>query len=272
MNYYSQIVGLTIVLTCNLYLSGLVSAQGFRGQGGGSTISRSQGFTRGFGIANGNAVQNNDRYGTQPRSGAQSQQRSSTSVSASRSVSFTKNGRRVSISENASGITVNVNGKRFRAKNPVELKRRYPDAYRLYDEHIGAAQSRGTARGFAKGSAGSAGSVAGLPMQPNASSTENRSVSVIDNGKKISITQNKTGITVSVNGKRVRAKNVAELKKKFPDAFKVYEKHLGGTDGGALQSDATSLLQEELGRLRDENADNPQLRNLIDGMIRNVAP
>ena len=38
-------------------------------------------------------------------------------------------------------------------------------------------------------------------------------------------------ITVSVNGKRVKGKNVAELKKKSPEAFRLFEKHMGVRSG-----------------------------------------
>ena len=95
-----------------------------------------------------------------------------------------------------------------------------------------------------------------------------RSISVIENGNNVSITEDKNGIIVSVNGKRVRAKDVAELKNKFPDTFKLYEKHTRAATGHNGKSDATTLLREELGKLRDANADNPQLKDLIEEMLR----
>ena len=139
----------------------------------------------------------------------------------------------------------------------------------MYDEHLRAANINTSARAFA---GGSGSSQAGFPGQFNADSSQNRSVSVVENGKKISIIENKNGIIVSVNGKRVRAKNAAELKRKFPDAFRLYEKHLEEANGFNAQPDATALLRKELRRFRDENANNPQLRNLIERMMQNVAP
>lgn len=268
MKSTSPCVALTVVMACVICLADLVSAQGLPAQ-------RTRGFsltkTLGFGRVDGSEFQNDDDGDeTSPRSGAETQQRSNTSVKGSRSVSYMKNGKKVSITENASGINVSVDGKRFKAKNSAELKKRFPDAYRLYDEAIGA--TRISAGAFSGGSAhAGGGGGAGLPAQFNKDSLQNRSVSVIDNGKKISITQNETGIIVSVNGRQVRARNVAELKRKFPDAFRMYEKHLGKMNGRVDQpSDATVLLREELDKLRDENADNPQLRDLIDRMMNSV--
>ena len=96
-------------------------------------------------------------------------------------------------------------------------------------------------------------------------------ISVMDNGNRISITQDKAGIAVAVNGQLVRTRNVAELRKNFPDAFRIYEKHAGGKVGHVGQADATALMREELGKLRDENAGDPQLRALLDTMMQNVA-
>ena len=272
MRTYSQSIGLAFAVACSVCLTDFAFAQ---------SRSFSSGKTLGFGRVSGSQGQDdgNGYYGRSPRSASQTK----STTSASRSISFTKDGKRVSISENASGITVSVDGKRVRAKDAAELKKRYPDAYRLYDEKL--AKSNISAFGSARGSASSGGGGgAGTPGQFNRSTnaSENRSVSVTDNGRKVSITQNKTGITVTMNGKRVRAKNAAELKKKFPDAFKMYEKHMGGADnqqatggvaaagGGNGPSDATILLREELTKMRDEHADQPQLKSLIEKMLRNV--
>ena len=209
-----------------------------------------------------------DEEPNRPRSGFH--QRSRTSVSGSRSVSFTKDGKRGSIKENGSGISVSINGESVQAKDVAELKEKYPDAYRLYDEHFDPAKFRSSARASANGSTGSGGGGTGSPEQISKSSSKTRSVSAMDNGKKVSITENKKGITVSMNGNRVRAKNVAELKEKSPAAFRMYEKHLGARKGHPKQTDATALLQEELSKFRDENADNPRVRDLIEKMIENV--
>ena len=92
----------------------------------------------------------------------------------------------------------------------------------------------------------------------------------MQDGKKVSITENKRGIIVSVGGKRVRAKNPAELKKKYPDAYRLYNQHLGN-DSVRAGSDSATLLKEQLRRMRD-NADNPQMRNVIEQMLQLLIP
>ena len=203
------------------------------------------------------------------RSVSNAQSRGSTNVTGSRSVSFTKNGEKVSMTENASGVTVTVNGKTVRARNAAELKRRYPDAFRLYNEHMNAAQVSGRAFAGGSGSSGGGGG-AGGPGNFRSESSQARSVSVMENGKTITISENKAGITVAVNGQRVRAKNAADLRAKYPGAYKLYLKHLGATNGRVDLPDAETLLQQELRKLRDNNANNPQLRALLDNMMRSV--
>ena len=194
-------------------------------------------------------------------------------TSGSRSVSFSKDGKKVSITENSDGIRVSIDGKTVQAKDAAELKDKHPDAYRLYDEHIGAASYSASGRAEGKGSAGGGGSQNGLPIQSETKSSEERRIEVNENGKKVSITENKKGITVSVNGKRVRAKNVAELKKKSPDAYRLYEKHVQAAKGAKAPQgapDAQELLRADLIKLRDENADNPQIKNLVEKMLQDL--
>ena len=267
MKRYSLCVGWIAAVACSLCLSDVASAQAFPAQGGrGFSMTKSLGF----GTVRSATGVNKDAEGASSRSsGPEFQQQSSSRASTSRSVSFTKNGKRFSITENAEGITVSTNGHSVRAKNVAELKKRFPDAYALYEEGMGKATTSARASAFGSAISGGAGG-AGLPGNLMTRSSQDRSISVMENGKKVSITENKNGITVSVNGKRVRAKNVDELKKNFPDAFDLYEKHSKMAMGQNGASEATRLLQEELGKLR-ENADTPQLKNLIETMMRNVA-
>lgn len=265
--------------------------------------------------------------GSRNASGFQ-RQFSTGNTSVSRSISFKKDGRRISITENADGITVSIDGESVQARNADELKKKSPEAYRLYKERIGAASASasmsasggasssatgqsnsqgssnasgisgggafggGGASGSGNGQSGSQGqfkpgnelkpgngpageasnsksSQSGSQKQSGSSSSKNRSITVLEDGRKISITENDSGITVSINGRTVRAKNAARLKKKSPYAYKMYEKHLGDHANGN-ESESTKLLRDNLNKLRDENADNPQLKSLIEMMLQNV--
>ena len=191
----------------------------------------------------------------------------STSSSGNRSISIVEKGKKVSIEESADGITVSVNGRRVRGMDVAGLKKRFPDAFRVFEERLGNADV--ATRAIAGGAALAGGT--GFPGQFNSRSSRNRSISVTDNGREVSITENNNGLTVEVNGKRARAKNAAELKEKFPNAFKVYEKHLREEMSNDVELDAVRRMQDELGRLRDDNANNLQLNNLIETMMRNIA-
>ncbi len=269
MKMYAACLAMLIAAACCVCLPDSISAQGFPGGGfpGGFPGFPGQGF---------------------PGKGASgksfSRSSGSTSGTGSRSVSFTENGKRVSIVENGSGITVTIDGKKVHAKDAAQLKEQYPEAYRLYKDRIGAASFGGTARGSAGGSAGGSASGSsggttrgGAPRMGDAShfesnsSDRSRSVTVMDNGKKVSIHENKAGgITVSVNGKRVRAKNAADLHRRSPEAFRLYEKHLAKPERRHDTPDAKSLLRDKLFEMHKENADNPQIRNLIERMLESV--
>jgi hypothetical protein len=93
---------------------------------------------------------------------------------------------------------------------------------------------------------------------------------LIDNGRKVSIAENPTGITVSVNGNIIRAGNANELKKRNLDAFNLYEKHLAPPKARQEAPNAKDLLREELNKMRDENANNPALRGLFEKMLQEV--
>ena len=262
MKMYSYGVGLLVALVCVTCLTESTIAQGFS-----RTFQSSSGRASG----NANGGQGDNSYGNDfPANGATFQQQGHSSVSANRSVSFRKNGKRVSITENSSGITVTIDGQSVRARDVEELKKYFPDAYRLYADNIGAAQASGLARGSAGGSAGSTSGNQPGNRQVRNSSSKNRSISLIDNGRKVSIAENRTGITVSVNGKIIRARNATELKKRNVDAYNLYEEHLAPPKARQEAPNATDLLREELNKMRDENANNPALRGLIEKMLQEV--
>ena len=76
----------------------------------------------------------------------------------------------------------------------------------------------------------------------------NRSIDVDDNGKKVHIQEDQNGIEVrvteKVNGQdktdTFKAKDAAELKQKFPDAHKLYEKY-GQNGVGDIQIQAQAI-------------------------------
>ena len=99
-----------------------------------------------------------------------------------------------------------------------------------------------------------------------------------ENGRRISIIEDENGITISSGGRVIRAANAAELKKKNIKAFELYEKHLGaaameGAGGIAAGGDAAGgnaaveLMREQLQKQILENADNPQIRMLLERML-----
>ena len=122
------------------------------------------------------------------------------------------------------------------------------------------------------------------PGRVKTSRSGNRRISVTEDGKEIYIAENAAGITVSVDGKRVRGKDVNDLRKRSPDAYRLYhdylgngmnDNHLEAANGlakadGNVPSEPAALLREELNKMRDEHADQPQLKSLIDTMLRNV--
>ena len=284
MKACTKYVGLIATIALSACLSDSAFAQTIRGQNfsgsGGKSNTKSETDSRSKSNSN-----SSSRSGASGFAGGNS--------STSRSVSFKKNGKRIAITENSRGITISVDGRSVRAKDIPELKQKYPNEYRLYEEYLsnpkiriysggggsanagGSAGARGTANGRGMSSGGGMANGSGGPGNFNQDSTMNRNVTTVDNGKKISITQNKAGITVSINGKRVRAKNPAELKKKSSDAYEMYQKHMGKSFMGGANSrtghpDANTLMQQQLRKMLDDNADNPQVRDMIQRMIENT--
>lgn len=108
----------------------------------------------------------------------------------------------------------------------------------------------------------------GIQGGPAFGPTGNRQVQFIDNGRKVSISEDSTGITVSVDGRVVEAANPAELSKKDAQAFQLYEKVFGITDQERAPAiSAFELQRMQLERLRDTHSKNPQLKSLIESML-----
>jgi Arc/MetJ-type ribon-helix-helix transcriptional regulator len=217
-------------------------------------------------------------------SGSNSSTRGSSSTSSS--ISFKKDGKAISIQENGAGIAVTVDGKSVQARNVDELKQEHPDAYKLYVERPGFA--RGSAGGSARasGSQSSSSTKGSQPrgLETNSSRSRDRSVTVIDGGKMVTIAESASGITVTVGEEIIRAKDADELKKKSAEAFRLYEKHLnkpaarkGGADAedllrGKLEEgpSASDLLREKLDEMRTETSDDPRLQGLIDALLKEL--
>ena len=223
-----------------------------------------------------------------PRNNSGSEANSFTrgSSSASSSISFKKDGKLVSIKENGSEITVTVDGKSVRARNVDELKHAHPDAYQLYVEKPGfaIASAGGSASGSGSGSSSTTKGSHPGSLETKSSESRDRSVTVTDNGEKVTIAENASGITVTVGKKSIRARNATELKKKSAKAFKLYEKHLNnsdtrraGTDAENLlrgnfegRPNASNLLAEKLKEMQNENSDDPRVQELIQKMLREL--
>ena len=219
MKSRSQYVGLTIAVACCLYLPHIACGQVFPGQGSGFPVQR---------LENGTAE---DSYGSYPRTELDS-------------IPFAGRYRnscygRIFIEETPAGIIVSVNGRTVRARDSAELRHRYPDAYGLYERTLGRKKRllferyaelknrfSNTNRLLAGGD---------MPRPLGTNSSPDRGISLIENGKIVTITGTETGIAVSLDGKRVRAKNTTQLRKKFPAAFRMFEEPLAGADGGDSQ-------------------------------------
>jgi hypothetical protein len=93
-----------------------------------------------------------------------------------------------------------------------------------------------------------AGGVQVFRIQAN-NVNQNRTIDVNENGKRTHITEDANGIEVKVTesagGKEktdtFKAKDADELKKKFPEAHKLYEKYMNGAGIGNLQIQAQAM-------------------------------
>lgn len=254
MKCCSQCVGLTIAVACSVYLSDLASAQVFP-DNGESGVSVRKSLVNG--TVSGNEGLSDDGEPNYPRSKSPSLGLSHSyevyppyepkAHKEPPSLPFT--GRyqnsclgQILILENPNEIFVYVNGRTARAKDANELMRMYPDAYRLYDRTLGKDKRLFLARyaAWKEGHSDASrlyGAKDGLPGgQFNTNTSQDLSITVMENGKKVSITGNNTAMTVSVNGKAVRANRVAQVKKKFPDAFRMFEEQLAAANENDGQS------------------------------------
>lgn len=206
------------------------------------------------------------------------------SVATSSSISFKKDGKLVTITEDGSGITVTVDGDSVRARNVDDLKKQHPDAYQLYVGKPGIAIGSAGGSASASGSQSSSSTKGAHPGSSEATSSRSRdrSVTAIDSGKKVTITENASGITVSVGEKTVRARNANELKRKSDRAFRLYEEYLvkpdtqrEGPDAENLlrgnfgdMPNASDVLRQKLEQLKAERPDDPRFQELIQRMLR----
>ncbi len=94
------------------------------------------------------------------------------------------------------------------------------------------------------------------------SSNPERSVHFNDNGRKISITQNETGITVSLDGRVVSAKNPAALQEKDQEAYQLYQRAFEVKS--KRSNPALELLRQQLEKLQENQSQNPQWRGLFE--------
>jgi hypothetical protein len=131
------------------------------------------------------------------------------------------------------------------------------------------------------GSANASASVGG-----SSSAGSRRHVSVRENGKTISISQDHSGITVATvemdGGKEektvVKAANAQELERKNPEAYRLYKQHLDGAADAAgpgqsslpWPSDARGMLREQLRQQLRDSGDNPQMQGLLEKMLRQL--
>lgn len=122
-----------------------------------------------------------------------------------------------------------------------------------------------------------------------------KTVTINENGKKVTVSETDKGITVSttemVNGKEkkvdVKAASASELKRKNPTAFRQYEKAMNGNsaianaNGGNLNGkdfnfalngngDAKAMMKEQIQKMIQENAGNPQLKSLLEEMLQKI--
>ncbi|MEZ6118925.1 MAG: hypothetical protein R3C28_20475 [Pirellulaceae bacterium] len=189
----------------------------------------------------------------------------------SRSVSVTQNGKQVSISESSdAGISVTIKPLTpaggaalvVKAANPQALGEKSKEAFDLYQKYLG---KPGDAMAIGRGA-------------PRANVQNHASNST--SGKSVSITENNdSGITVTisetVNGdertRTVQAADAAELKRKDPEAFRLYQAR-GAHDPNELARESRDMLKDEIRKLRDQNADRPELGNLIDRLLQDLDP
>lgn len=108
----------------------------------------------------------------------------------------------------------------------------------------------------------------GVQGGPNFAPSAVRRIEFNDRGKSVLITEDGSGITVSVDGRVVKAANAAELSKKDARAFELYDKAFGVKDAESPAANSAWELQRmQWERLREMHSPNPQLKSLLDGIL-----
>jgi hypothetical protein len=209
--------------------SGGYAQSGGCGQSGGT--SKGMSFHSGKSSSGGTAMSRS--FGSSNSGGDQM-----TSGSTSRSVSFSENGKTVSIQEDSrSGIIVTVtetvDGKEKKtvtqAANAAELAKKNPAAYDLYQRHLG-------------GNQGASAVIGGGAKSGGASNSSHAHAS-----KRSS---NKDGGGKAKSNKNAAAGQNAEAKGR-PD----------------IPNDAQKMLRQHLLDLRQQNAGNPQMTEMLDQVL-----
>lgn len=140
-------------------------------------------------------------------------------------------------------VTEKVNGKEktteYKARNSAQLKQKHPDIHKIFLKHMrgpGAPRVRRVAGGVAAAVQGR-----GVKIQQT-NVNGHRETNVELDGKKIHIADNQgkditVKVTETVDGKaktsEYKAKDLDELKKKHPDAAKLYEQYADGRNNAA---------------------------------------
>ncbi len=118
----------------------------------------------------------------------------------------------------------------------------------------------------------------------SSSGKKNRSASYVDGDRMISVTESKSKIKVTISNEATdeensySAKNVAELEKKFPEAYEAYKLAIENDDeekaadakGVDSKGDAESLMEEQLKKLEAEAAGNPAMQQMLQQMRREM--
>ena len=267
-------------------------------QGRGAAVGGLQGFgLPGFGIPGGFP---GEMPGVMQQNGAQHC-----------TVTVSENGKTTSVTQDPQkGIQVifsqQVDGREVRdiieAANPMELRRKRPEAFDAYQRLI-LGGPKGVA---ARGDGAAVGAERKARAEGRAEAKDGaRSISVSRLGKTVTITEDdEKGITVALKemiggrevNSEVNAANAAELKRKNEMAYRLYQQYSGGLapvadgdegrgvvedakaeargarlgDAGIPPADARAQLRAELLRQAEAHADNPQMQILIQKMLKEL--
>ena len=99
----------------------------------------------------------------------------------------------------------------------------------------------------------------------------NRFVEFSEGGKRVSITQNKDGITISLDGRVIEAADPDALKEKDPTAYKLYQRVVGSPNMRNMPSaSAIGRQREHWESLLKKYSNNPQMKSVIERMLRSM--